>query len=55
LEGKPSASFFEKKEPGRRAAKKLSVLRALAPTATNRTVNESFLLLFFKKKALSSS
>jgi hypothetical protein len=50
LEGNPSASFFEKKE-----AKKLSVLRAMAPTATNPTVNESFLLLFFKKEALSSS
>jgi hypothetical protein len=39
-----SASFFEKKE-----AKKLSLLRALAPTAPTPTVNKSFLVTFFQK------
>jgi len=46
---KARTSFFEKKE-----AKKLSLLRAPATHAPNPTVNESFLLLFFKKEALAS-
>jgi hypothetical protein len=48
LEGRASASFFEKKE-----AKKLLLLWALAPSAPRPAVNKSFLLLFFKKEALS--
>jgi hypothetical protein len=45
---KKSASFLKKR------SKKLSVLRALAPAGPAPTVNESFLLLFFKKEALPS-
>jgi hypothetical protein len=50
---KQSASFFEKKE-----AKKLLVLRALAPSRPRPTFSKSFLLpragsLFFKKEALA--
>jgi hypothetical protein len=51
---KVSASFFEKKEPGRRAAKKLLFLRAVDRQVPTPPVSESFLLLFFKKEALSS-
>jgi hypothetical protein len=39
-----SASFFEKKE-----AKKLSLLRAVAPSEQTPPVNESFLVTFFQK------
>jgi hypothetical protein len=45
---KESASFLKKR------SKKLSVLRALATPAPKPAVNESFLLLFFKKEALPS-
>jgi len=45
--------FVNNKEPGRRAAKKTS-LNLLRSRATPRAqFNKSFLLLFFKKEALS--
>jgi len=50
---KASASFLKKRRPAR-GSKKLPVLRALALPVSNPAVSESFLLLFFKKEALSS-
>jgi hypothetical protein len=41
---KASASFFEKKE-----AKKLSLLRAVAPAGPAPAINKSFLVTFFQK------
>jgi hypothetical protein len=46
-QGRPS--FSEEKEPGRRAAKRLSVLRALATALPQPPVSESFLVTFFQK------
>jgi hypothetical protein len=46
---KVSTAFFEKK-----AAKKLLVLRDVAQAVPTPAVSKSFLLLFFKKEALSS-
>jgi hypothetical protein len=43
-------SFFEKKE-----AKKLLLLGALARPSPQPAISKSFLLLFFKKEALSST
>jgi hypothetical protein len=48
------ALLFLKKNLAGREAKTLSLLRVLIPAAPNPTVNKSFLLLFFKKEALSS-
>jgi hypothetical protein len=41
--------FFEKKEPGRRAAKKLSVLRARAPVGPMPAGPKVFWFFFSKK------
>jgi hypothetical protein len=46
-------SFSEEKEPGRRAAKRLSVLRAVAMTAPKPPGAKVFWLLFFKKVTAS--
>jgi len=53
-ERQESASFFEKKEPGRRAAKKLSLLRALATIAPTPKRAKVFLVTFFSKKVTST-